>query len=190
MTNKVSGDGEVVKRNLRHLRRPEETKQSLADILADMDVLDKSDYTPEEKSIIPSGESTAFGYDEWIQPGLASVLLGKDFDVNCRYKMVTQEDAITVLKIDDRIPENERPVYDEHGRIIRAHVMEYVLEEDEERFEKQELPKENSCVNLDLMDMRPKRFKPGFVAVFGTVMLILIAVWVGIMLFFIKVGGI
>lgn len=189
MMGKHAGPNEVVPKAppFRVPRKIDVGKQSLSDILRDLDILDNSAYTPEEKKVVETAKGDAkFSYDEWIPAGLASTLLGKDFDPKCKYKLITQLDATTVLKVDDRIPADSPPVLDENGRIVSAHTMEYVLQEEKESYEADPLPEQQ--VVRDFSEPR-KKVQFSFAKVFTAVMLGLVAVWLVFMLYIVTHGG-
>ena len=112
----------------------QESKLTLEELLNSMTTLDKSEYTPEERAAIANSEQVS--YDEFLSHDLAKAILGKDYDPECSYKLLTEVAQTTVLKIDPRIPEDEEPVTDDSGVIIRAHIMEYTIEEDQPRTHK------------------------------------------------------
>lgn len=107
--------------------------QSLDDILKNMSVLNedvhKYDETVQVISEGTSGERQVI-YDEYITNDIAHMLLNKDYDPACRYQMVTDSYQTVIVKIDDSIPADEEPEYDKYGRIIKGHIVEYVLSSD------------------------------------------------------------
>ena len=111
--------------------------RSMTDILQGMDdslFEQDTSYAPEEPIVYNSDDSSnadshEYVFQEDIPLTLAKKLLGPgdSYDPKCRYQLITARDCMCVLKIDDRIPEDEPPVYDEDGVIVKGHMVEYPL---------------------------------------------------------------
>ncbi|MCM1218886.1 MAG: hypothetical protein NC548_30760 [Lachnospiraceae bacterium] len=171
-------------------------QMTLSDLLNSMTTLENNDYTPEERQQIAGANSeNGFGFDEWIPPDFARMLIGKDFDPTCKYKLMTMRDSTIVLKIDDSIPENEKPKLDSHGNVIRAHIMEYPLAEDTPEI--QSYSDMMSGVNSfeqrrqaasDIVQ-RPEHKKSRFWYYFAAVMSVLILAWCAFMYLLLSVSN-
>lgn len=156
----------------------QESKLTLEELLNSMTTLDKSEYTPEERAAIANSEQVS--YDEFLSHDLAKAILGKDYDPECSYKLLTEVAQTTVLKIDPRIPENEEPVTDDNGVIIRAHIMEYTLQESSPDSYKVDLESEENVTRewFNIEKDRPRTHKMlDWRLVFGLCFVLLFIVW-------------
>ena len=150
----------------------QESKLTLEELLNSMTTLDKSEYTPEERAAIANSEQVS--YD------LAKAILGKDYDPECSYKLLTEVAQTTVLKIDSRIPEDEEPVTDDNGVIIRAHIMEYTLQESSPDSYKVDLESEENVTRewFNIEEDQPRTHKMlDWRLVFGLCFVLLFIVW-------------
>lgn len=157
----------------------QESKLTLEELLNSMTTLDKSEYTPEERAAIANSEQVS--YDEFLSHDLAKAILGKDYDPECSYKLLTEVAQTTVLKIDPRIPEDEEPVADDNGIIIRAHIMEYTLQESAPDSYKVDLESEENVTRewFNIEDDQPRTNKTlDWRLVFGLCLVLLFIVWV------------
>lgn len=110
---------------------------SIYDILENMDASlfeNDSPYQPGEPIIYNPDDPTdadnhEYVFQESIDQSLAKKLLGDGdaYDEECTYQLVTSKDCMCVLKIDPRIPEDEPPICDDKGFIIKGHMVEYPL---------------------------------------------------------------
>ena len=71
-----------------------------------------------ERCDIVTLHTVVVSYDEFLSHDLAKAILGKDYDPECSYKLLTEVAQTTVLKIDPRIPEDAEPVADDNGVIV------------------------------------------------------------------------
>ena len=111
--------------------------RSMTDILQGMDdslFEHNTSYVEEEPTMYDiddssNADSHDYIFQEDIPLTLAKKLLGPgdSYDPKCKYQLITARDCMCVLKIDDRIPEDEPPVYDEDGVIVKGHMVEYPL---------------------------------------------------------------
>ena len=111
--------------------------KSMTDILQGMDdslFEHNTSYIEEEPTMYDiddssNADSHDYIFQEDIPLTLAKKLLGPgdSYDPKCKYQLITARDCMCVLKIDDRIPEDEPPVYDEDGVIVKGHMVEYPL---------------------------------------------------------------
>lgn len=111
--------------------------KSMTDILQGMDdslFEHNTSYIEEEPTVYDiddssNADSHDYIFQEDIPLTLAKKLLGPgdSYDPKCKYQLITARDCMCVLKIDDRIPEDEPPVYDEDGVIVKGHMVEYPL---------------------------------------------------------------
>lgn len=163
-------------------------QKSLSDILDEMDSLDVQ-YTPEEREEVAGNYVTHAEdhYSEYINPGFAKALLGNDFDDTCMYQLVTQLDCTVVVKINPNIDPNSEPVLDDHGNVISAHIMEYPLAEETEHLG---YPTDEPSVRLELMQDKEDSSKKNLSGVLmACLFAALLFIWLGIILFLVKVGG-
>ena len=111
------------------------SKQSLNDIMNDMPSLKDEGVSAEDAEtkvvkVEVASEDQGFGYSENIPHYVARALLGRNYDPNCYYKMLTQRDSTVVVKVDPRVDAHVPPTLDSHGNVVRAHMLEYMLEEE------------------------------------------------------------
>lgn len=155
----------------------QENKLTLEELLNTMTTLDKNVYTPDERAAIEASNDRV-DYNELLSHDLAKAILGKDYDPECSYKLLTEVTQTTVLKIDPRIPEDEEPVVDANGAVVRAHVMEYTL---------QEYVPDNCKVDLERTEdvirdwctvpQQKTRVKLDWRVVFAVVLILLVIAW-------------
>ena len=110
--------------------------RSMTDILQGMDdsLFEHNTSYIEEPTVYDiddssNADSHDYIFQEDIPLTLAKKLLGPgdSYDPKCKYQLITARDCMCILKIDDRIPEDEPPVYDEDGVIVKGHMVEYPL---------------------------------------------------------------
>ena len=127
-------------------------------------------------------------YDEWMAPSLAKAIRGGKYSDKYKYKLVTQRDCTIVLQIDESIPEDEEPVLDERGNIVKARIVEIPLEEEKDDFQYDwkgfHVPEEDeySMRNLDEALETPKRKITVWPIVLGVLVVLGILAWVFFML--------
>lgn len=156
----------------------QESKLTLEELLNSMTTLDKNEYTPEERAAISNSDQVS--YDEFLSHDLAKAILRKDYDPECSYKLLTEIAQTTVLKIDPRIPEDEEPVTDDNGVTIRAHIMEYTLQETEPNSYKVDLESEENVTRewFSIEEDQPRTRKTlDWRLVFGLCFVLLFIVW-------------
>ena len=104
--------------------------KSLADILGEIPSLQGvEDYT---ETVEVTEEATTI-YDENITHDMAKVILGHKYDPKCRYKLITQQDSTTLIKINDNWPSDKEDVVDATGRIIDGRIVEYTLDTEDSK---------------------------------------------------------
>lgn len=104
----------------------------LDDILARMDETLFQDYTPEEQAILDGSskeQETPPVYQEDIPNAMAAELLApNDFDDKCHYQLITTEFEQIVVKIDDRISEeDEAKALELDANTDKLHRKEFVI---------------------------------------------------------------
>lgn len=178
MTAKAAGPNEQVRKTISFgLRKEQQPKATFVDILQAMESLDTT--TPRADSpeqTCEEEEGTGFGYDEYIDNGVAKALLGRDYDPTCMYKLCTQQDATTVLKIDPSIPDGVA------ADGCRKKITEYVLEEDKR--DRPILPEETRTELLNVEPRIERKFNfPWRAFLFTMVFVLGMSLWVVFMLY-------
>lgn len=100
--------------------------RNLNDILQGMSSLQDAEL--ELSSAPPENDEYENVYFEDVARDIAMCCLGDSYDSKCKYKLITQKEVTTLIKIDPEWPADRQPVYDDAGRIVNGPAVEFVLE--------------------------------------------------------------